>query len=282
MVEKSGNKYTLTMDATDMVSLVNSFLTYTIQNFEQVATYLKEFANGLSSEEMAMLGLEPYMLEEFNAAMDEAIADVAVNGPQYLEETTAEIDSEMQDEFLAMIKGSRLVTSTEKKKDGSYESVVNMDLAIREPGQPKNVVNIVVKGQNSIKPTKPFTVTLPTSGVVSFQDVVAKLQKQTLVVYVKENYYIHDTGQNSSDGNIAVKMFSGSTYLPMRQIAEAFGEQVNWDSAAQKAYVERDRQKVYVTGKVIQGKTYIKIRDFEKLGYKVNWDGATQAVTIIK
>ena len=66
-------------------------------------------------------------------------------------------------------------------------------------------------------------------------------------------------------------MEDNSMYLPMRAVCEWFGEDVAWDASARKAYVIRDGQKTDMTGKIIDSLTYIKIRDFEKLGYTVDY-----------
>jgi len=79
---------------------------------------------------------------------------------------------------------------------------------------------------------------------------------------------------------------SGTMYLPMRQICEWFGEDVYWDNAAKKAYVTRDGQNTEMTGMIIGGRTFVKIRDFEKLGYTVDYqydkDNKEHTVTISK
>jgi len=59
-------------------------------------------------------------------------------------------------------------------------------------------------------------------------------------------------------------------YVPMRSISERLGEQVIWDQKVKKAYVSRGGQQIEMTGIVKDGRTYIKIIDFEKLGYKVS------------
>jgi len=63
----------------------------------------------------------------------------------------------------------------------------------------------------------------------------------------------------------------GSMYLPMRRICERFGEVVDWDAVNGKAYVVRGEEKIDMTGVIIGDKTFIKIRDFEKLGYLVDY-----------
>ena len=71
-------------------------------------------------------------------------------------------------------------------------------------------------------------------------------------------------------------------YLPLRQIAEHFGETVEWDAENSKAYVVRDNEKIDMTGIIIEDRTMIKVRDFEKLGYKIdyNFNGYENVATI--
>lgn len=60
-------------------------------------------------------------------------------------------------------------------------------------------------------------------------------------------------------------------YLPLRQICEFFGENVVWDSIQSKAFIVRGNDKIDMTGFISDGRTFIKIRDFEKLGYEVSY-----------
>ena len=63
----------------------------------------------------------------------------------------------------------------------------------------------------------------------------------------------------------------GTLYLPMRQVCEWFGEEVIWDGEAKKAYVVRGEEKIEMTGKLEHKTTFVKVRDFEKLGYTVEY-----------
>lgn len=76
----------------------------------------------------------------------------------------------------------------------------------------------------------------------------------------------------------------GRIYLPMRALCEAMGEIVEWDQATAKAYVVRDNEKIEMTGIIKEGSTYIKVRDFEKLGYTVEYSSlyGLQMATIQK
>ncbi|KAF5076156.1 hypothetical protein DSECCO2_163610 [anaerobic digester metagenome] len=76
----------------------------------------------------------------------------------------------------------------------------------------------------------------------------------------------------------------GRVYLPLRDICEAMGENVEWNNAEKKAYIVRADGKTAMEGLVQNGKSFISVRDFEKLGYSVEFkkvDGLKQ-VTVTK
>jgi len=60
-------------------------------------------------------------------------------------------------------------------------------------------------------------------------------------------------------------------YLPLRQLMENAGYEVSWDSTLAKAYVTVDGQKIEMSGIIIDDRTYVKVRDFEKLGAVVEY-----------
>ena len=82
---------------------------------------------------------------------------------------------------------------------------------------------------------------------------------------------VGEAESNTDDGLYDFHNIDGSMYLPMRKICERLGEVVDWDSALGKAYVVRGENKIDMTGTLINGTTFIKIRDFEKLGYLVDY-----------
>ncbi|MDF2950383.1 MAG: hypothetical protein K0R07_2435, partial [Sedimentibacter sp.] len=73
-------------------------------------------------------------------------------------------------------------------------------------------------------------------------------------------------------------------YLPLRYIGESFGEEVDWDNTNKKAFVIRGSEKIDMTGVLINDTTMVKVRDFEKLGYKISYEQAdgVSTATIIK
>ena len=116
-----------------------------------------------------------------------------------------------------------------------------------------------------------------------FDDVMAAAEKADKKVnHAKEVVVSWDNGSSWTDMDITrVEGYdyeypdriidNGTMYLPMRLICEWFGEDVTWDAAAKKAYIERGSQKIDMTGRIENSRTFVKIRDFEKLGYLVDY-----------
>lgn len=67
-------------------------------------------------------------------------------------------------------------------------------------------------------------------------------------------------------------LIDNSVYLPLRQLMENAGYEVSWDGEARKAYVTVDGVKIEMTGTIINDRTYVKVRDFEKLGATVSYE----------
>lgn len=63
----------------------------------------------------------------------------------------------------------------------------------------------------------------------------------------------------------------GRAYLPLRVICEALGETVEWNKEEKTAYVVREDGKTAMSGVLQDGKSFISVRDFEKLGYTVDY-----------
>ena len=69
--------------------------------------------------------------------------------------------------------------------------------------------------------------------------------------------------------NVVVE--EGRAYVPLRLIAEKLGEEVGWENATKTPYVMKDGQRIDMKG-LLQGSTaYVGVRDFEKLGYTVDY-----------
>lgn len=100
------------------------------------------------------------------------------------------------------------------------------------------------------------------------------------------NLFVLDKNETKGSYQVDYEVNEDSSYLPLRFISEALGEKVEWNQKEQKAYILQGDKKVAMTGRVVNNRTYVKVRDFEKLGYRVNYQhrpvGGTQSVITIE
>ena len=73
----------------------------------------------------------------------------------------------------------------------------------------------------------------------------------------------------------------GTLYLPVRQVAEWFDEEVGWDNTARKAYIARDGERIQMDGRIEYRTMFVRAREFEKLGYTVEHEGSYGRHTVI-
>ena len=98
------------------------------------------------------------------------------------------------------------------------------------------------------------------------------------------DYTYNKTAVNRQCGNL---MIDDRIYLPLRQICEDCGFTVSWDDEQKKAYVTATLWDYYdstttanipmttitadMSGTIVNDRTYVKIRDFEKLGFAIDY-----------
>lgn len=63
----------------------------------------------------------------------------------------------------------------------------------------------------------------------------------------------------------------GTMYVPLREVCGWLGIEVGWDSDTKTAYAVYGGQKVEIEGRLYSSTTFVKIREFDKLGYAVGY-----------
>lgn len=88
-----------------------------------------------------------------------------------------------------------------------------------------------------------------------------------------------DIGGGSTLEDLVVR--DGRAYAPLRAVCDALGETVTWNKAERKAYISKDGKNIAMDAILENGKSFVGIREFEKLGYTVSYrnvDGLKEAV----
>ena len=100
-----------------------------------------------------------------------------------------------------------------------------------------------------------------------------------------KEYIIYYNNYDNIDvdfGEIDLIIIDGRSYLPLRFVGEKFGETVGWEYQSKTAYIQRGDVRITMEGFIKDDKTFIKVRDFEKLGYNIDWIEVSGEIIINK
>ncbi|MDD2498236.1 MAG: copper amine oxidase N-terminal domain-containing protein, partial [Desulfitobacteriaceae bacterium] len=278
LVRKTDKGYAFSVDPEGAVKCFQSILVYTINNIEKFGACLTDSITALTDDQMRVLGLEPNIKNEILSMIDPFVANVKENRSNYLEFIN-EIGNEK--EYIDAFKGSEITMSLEKEVPETYATTTLFRIVFQDPVDADNKFDCSINSQSVMSACEPFDVIIPEQGVITIAEL-EKRMSQVMSIKTGNGDYTLTYGPESIIGRTEVKMINNQTYLPLREVGEALNESVNWDGKMRRAYVERNGRQIDMTGTNINSRIFIKIRDFEKLGYQVQWEAETKTVTIIK
>lgn len=279
LVIQNDNQYTLTLRGAELMNIIKPAAIYSINHIDEVGAVLKTFLNGLSIEEMASLGLNPTMRAELAHGVDMMVQEVNQNRLKYLSEMDNMSPTTAQ-EKQQTLNDTQLVTSIAKPDNTTYKQANLLHVHI-SAGNPLETIDFTFNQQNTIKTGGTVQVGNPAGRMITFTEMEKRMPPQ-MNVNVDSGVYSSNRGFSSSSGTLEVHLVDGYTYLPLRLAGEALGEKVGWDQAAYQAYVLQGGQRIYMTGLEFNNRAFIKLRDFERLGYTVNWNELTRTAAITK
>jgi hypothetical protein len=279
LISKSDNKYSLTIQGSNSIEILKSIAIYTIKNIDKLGPVLKSFLNSLSEDELANLGLPAEVKSEALMGIDMMVLMVNQNRDNYLNKIE-EMAIDAQKELSKTVNDSKLISTIVKKDSQTYDMTSRLHVHIT-PGTPKEELNFAINIKQTMKANGSIQVVAPTGKMTTIKDLESRMPKR-IVVAVDHRVYSFANGFSGNGGNINVHLENNQTYLPLRLVAESMGESVGWDEALQQAFVERNGQRIIMTGMIVDNEILVKSRDFERLGYKISWNDKTRTVTIEK
>lgn len=286
LVERVGDGYRFTMTDEDLAEFIRTAGLYSVANIKDIGSALKSFINNTSAEQRAFL----FGTADISTAdIDELIREMVENKGE-LNELISAVSASMNETFLPLIKGSKYVQTVEGTENG-YLNTVDMNLAINDENG-DNIINILVKGSSSTKRVSNVKITAP-QDVITWADMkkdmpsskgIRIFNDKSYVMNEKIELAVTSIPQDHKFGFMSDWLErDGYRYYPLRQIGEALGEEVGWSEAGQTAYVVNEEgARISFTGIEKDGTMYIKIRDFERIGYKVEWDETAQSMYIYR
>jgi hypothetical protein len=281
VLSASGKTCKLNLNNSSTAKLINDFTEYTAQHGKAIQSTVLKF---IDSSTVLDDESKQYWRDYINETVS---ADKAVR-QEKADETTASITTDCPYDFdfqYALTKnGSNLYAEEATLKLG-YDNKTSGEITLRL--------------NSNVKITNTVSAALPSGKIAKLQTLIGDGRRNvtpasvSATIYPKSNYmyyskyYTISLLDESNSAVVACKSINNRIYLPLRDIGELCGESISWDSTRKKAIIERGDQKTYVKGYLdtTLGKTYVMIRNFEKLGYFVDYeiDSANGAkITLIK
>jgi len=291
LVEKVDNLYVLSIESEEVYNLINSYVSYVVKNVEEVEDKL------LNTERLENMFIS--VIEDESSAKDINSKQMSYyNTVKEITEFITGIDLILSDEetnksiveSIDLFEGSRFSLKLGEKDNGYIEEE---NLSIIYNGI--SCADVIVKteiNKNYIEPE--IVVGYPIEDFVTSATKISYSVNPAEIIemqwYANSSEYLNDiymeVGRKEGTEDIISSyiLVDDRLYLPLRQICETFGEEVIWDSVNNKAFVVRGSEKIDMTGMIINDRTFLRIRDFEKLNYKIDYVGGQEynSVTIVK
>ncbi|HCC07852.1 MAG TPA: hypothetical protein DEP72_06820 [Clostridiales bacterium] len=293
-VEKIGtDSYSMSVNGEEMMDVAFDSIIYLINNYDDFADAFVDLLNTLTDEELKSLNIGDSR-EEIIGSFNESRQSLKENKDTAISQMEMSKQMMKSEQIKPILESILMKYSLAKQNSTTYtdEFSFKMNLTptintiLQQTGNTemiKDDCNISIVATSNIKKSSSLNIIVPTEGVVNAKDI-KKYAKQKLRVNIDHGGYNQTISEVPTLGyeNLDIKVINDFSYLPARKVVEILGDEINWDDASKKAYVAVDGQNVYLEGVIVNDRTYIKVRELEKIGYKVNWNETSREVEIEK
>lgn len=270
LVKKNNKSYTLELGVEDIKTVLITYMSFLSDKLPEIEKYLLS---------------EKYLSEVVDESEYQVYKDTTISLIEFLDELCIYIIDFFNNEDIGLeyngvienLKGSKYVNTLRKSNNIFYSEEI-LTLVADE------FKHIEVNTKSTIT-VKDIETKIISGGLID--DFIHLAEKTSYVINPAEiiegqwsshsNEYINniymDVSRKEGTEQTVMKYIlkDGRLYLPLRKICESFGEEVVWDNINSKAYILRGSEKIDMTGMIVDGSTYLKIRDFEKLNYKIDY-----------
>lgn len=290
LVKEVPGGFEIQVDGKAVGRLIANLLDFFAENPEQLLnaaeSYLVEVAKQMNEpgaeQEMRALFAE---LKEETADMAQALREISAMWKETMQGSAAEL-------ILGSFRYHEKVTGgyPEFTTEGGYEIVYNGAKVFSVtsktngwqaagpgamPTFPKTGITLEEVSAGLDKLTEEFNPAAGAALTWGFEDTAT----QAMLEIRRQESMPFDIGGGSTVEDLVVR--DGRAYVPLRAICDALGETVTWNKTERKAYIAQDGKNIAMEGILEGGKSFVGVREFEKLGYTVSYrsvDGLKEAV----
>lgn len=284
LIEKINNGYSFELTTESALEFVKSLAVYLSENkevvFDETINYLENIYSLIVEEEFSQEEKDAAIAEiemcrqDFYDFIDEAVL--------FMEESQEfELGTSMFDDSIIKMQVYKENDSYKEVVEGEikYENVSMGKLSSATTMIPKEIEKVSVTGNTITFEEMEEAYTRAENKV----NPVQKIELQWYADSFNTEITKYRLNGNSDWAYQPFVIIEDRVYLPLRYIGESFGEEVDWDNENKIAYVIRGQEKIDMTGVLVDSRTMVKIRDFEKLGYIIDYnqvDGLSTAIII--
>lgn len=283
MVKEINGGYQIKADGRQVAQLLADLLHFVADNPEQV----------IDATEAYMMTVMDSMTvgtpEEMAAAKEEMTALFATGRASQtefvtaVEQVAAMVESLMQSPGADIIMDSFDYVGTVKKVGGGLDSVSACTVKYQGKTVCKLVSDSKLKKENVqiFFPVNSITVEELSEKLANLENKYNPVTGVSITwgMYGENEYADINTMRSlaessyfGNDYNCSELMIeNGRAYLPLRLIAGTLGEEVGWENSTKTPYVVQGGKRIDMKGKLQDGRAFVGIRDFEKLGYTVSY-----------
>ncbi len=202
-----------------------------------------------------------------------------------IKEQLAENEKDFSEFVTSQLEGSK-IEYTFKKDSGNYVESANLELYYMEKGFLK-VTYKDTKTPSAISRKKISGKVIHVDELNEILNQPGKFETLSLDWELSDSEGLTSAIASYENENVAgiYPMFyfvsDNSLYLPLRDVCQALGEEVDWDDQTNTAYVIRNGTRVEMPGIMKEGTTYIKVRDLEKLGYTIDYKAGVNSAWVV-
>jgi len=271
LVTKTTKGYSIELNSENVLEFIKNLFVYLSDNkalvYDETIKYVEEFYSDVEIEGMT---------EEDKQEMFTELRDGRQDFYDFIDEAVMVLNSGELDSYFDLVKGSKI--KEEVYKDGNtYNEISEAVVVVEDVNMGSFISN------TKITPDTVEKVAL-TGNVITMEELetlydktenrINPIQKMDLEWYPEDTEAMVTSTRLEGNTDFDFQSYlimEGRIYLPLRYICESFGEEVAWDDATKTAYIIRGEEKINMTGIIVDSKTMIKVRDFEKLGYTVSY-----------
>lgn len=289
LISKTKNGYSISLNQKSSLEFIKSLINYLSENketvFNETVNFLPRFFEITDYE---------IMTEEDKEELISSLESGRQQVYDTIEQAKSFIDSEEFEEHFytydEIIEDSSTIYAISKEK-GSYKIDVKAESTFEELYTIKAISTTELTPKTVKKAPAPGKAIVFEEVEKEYKKIEEKINPTEKIELEWYNTYDNTVYVNKYRKNGKVEwdyqpfaIIEDRIYLPLRYIGESFGEEVGWDNENKTAYIIRDEERIDMTGVLVDSITMIKVRDFEKLGYKIDYvqNEGLSIVTIIK